>query len=126
MDPVAKGRPRTTIQNGSIRTYTPEKTQVAEAELAACFWPHRDKGFPQHVPVRLAVTFYIKKSKWNKNKLELPAWRPDLDNYIKCLLDSANGILFYDDSQITTMRLAKRWSDNGHGYITLKLEEDKT
>ncbi len=55
----------------------------------------------------------------------MPVRKPDLDNFLKCALDAMNGVLVYDDSQITTIRMTKRWSEDEQGYITIKLEEDK-
>lgn len=36
--------------------------------------------------------------------------RPDLDNYIKALLDASNGILFKDDGQVAAMSAQKLYS----------------
>jgi hypothetical protein len=35
-----------------------------------------------------------------------------------------NGLLVADDAQITTINMQKKWSPNGEGFITLRLEED--
>jgi Holliday junction resolvase RusA-like endonuclease len=40
------------------------------------------------------------------------------------LSDSINGILVADDAQITTINMAKRWTDKEYPYIVMKLEED--
>ena len=128
MEPIPKGRPRTTVSNGNIRTYTPDRTRIAEEELKARFLWYKDQILAFDVPVKLTVTFFLHKSPWLKNPrkyAKLPAWGSDIDNLTKTILDSGNEILFTDDKQVTTLTARKRWSDNGHGYIVIKLEEDK-
>ena len=48
--------------------------------------------------------------------------RPDLDNLAKAVLDALNGIAFKDDSQISSMRLAKYYSF--YPGVRLKIMED--
>ena len=126
MNPVPKGRPRVAVRDGKVRTYTPERTQEAQDTLIALIYKHKDKMFLPYVPVRLSITFYRQKSKWAPKSDILPVRKPDLDNFLKLVLDSMNGVLIADDAQITTIRVAKRWSDNGQGHISIILEEDKS
>jgi Holliday junction resolvase RusA-like endonuclease len=123
-EPTAKGRPRTKWINGQAITYTPTKTKDAEDFIKSRLLRHRDEAFPPFVPVRLSCTFYRTKSKYLPRREILPFRRPDTDNFLKLLLDSIDGILVPDDSQFTTINVRKRWSPNGEGYITIKLEED--
>jgi Holliday junction resolvase RusA-like endonuclease len=124
IDPVAKARARTAVRNGVVRSYTPERTQVAQDTIKALLEPYRDQCFPPHIPIKLTCTFYRHKSIWLPKKEHLPFRKPDLDNFLKLLLDSMNGILVADDAQITSIVMSKRWSSNGEGYITVRLEED--
>jgi Holliday junction resolvase RusA-like endonuclease len=124
-EPVAKGRPRTKFINGHALTYTPTATKEAEDFIKLRLLRHQEDAFPPLVPVRLSCTFYRTKSKYLPKREILPFRRPDADNLLKLLLDSLDGILVPDDSQITTMNVRKRWSTIGEGYITIKLEEDK-
>ncbi len=123
-EPVAKARARTIYQNGSIRTYTPTKTVNAESFLKARLLRHKDNAFPPHIPVKLSVSFFRSKSKWLPRKETMPFRKADLDNYTKLVCDALNGVLIPDDAQITTIITRKRWSNNGQGYITIRLEED--
>ncbi len=123
-EPVAKARARTAYRNGVIRTYTPEKTLDAQAFIKYRLKRHAKDAFPPETPVRLTATFYRTKSKWLPKREALPFRKPDLDNFLKLLLDSIDKELVPDDAQITTISVRKRWSDNGHGYIALKLERD--
>ncbi len=68
------------------------------------------------LPLYLEVTFFIKHPKCSAKKEALIqgkpcATRPDLDNYIKLILDAAsNGVLYNDDNIITSL-LAKKIYD---------------
>jgi Holliday junction resolvase RusA-like endonuclease len=123
-EPVAKGRPRTAFKNGAVRTYTPERTMIAQDYIVASLQPYKEQCFPPHIAVKLTCTFYRHKSKWLPKREHQPFRKPDLDNFLKLLLDSMNGLLIADDAQITTINMKKRWSPDGTGYITLRLEED--
>jgi len=124
VEPVAKGRPRTAYRNGAVRTYTPDKTRLAQEYIVTLLQQYEDQGFAEHIPVKLTCVFYRTKSKWLPKREKLPFRKPDLDNFLKLLSDSINGILVTDDAQITTINMAKRWTDKGYPYITIKLEED--
>jgi Holliday junction resolvase RusA-like endonuclease len=124
IEPVAKGRPRSTIQGGKIWTYNPDRTQVAEETIRAFLSEYKETIFPQHAPLKLTVTFYRTKSKWLPKRETLPFRRPDLDNLLKLLLDAINHILIPDDAQITSIETKKRWSTKSYGYIELTLEND--
>jgi Holliday junction resolvase RusA-like endonuclease len=124
VEPTAKGRPRTAYRNGGVRTYTPERTLIAQEAIVALLQPYKDQCFPTHIPVKLTCTFWRHKSKWLPRKESLPFRKPDLTNFAKLLEDAIIGILIPDDSQLTTVHLAKRWSPTNEGYITMRLEED--
>ena len=68
------------------------------------------------LPLHIELIFYIKHPKCSSKKEELVmgtpcATRPDLDNYIKLILDCAsNGVLYNDDNIITSL-LAKKIYD---------------
>ncbi len=46
-------------------------------------------------------------------KRDYPAVRPDIDNYVKTVLDGANGILWLDDAQVCQLAATKQYgADN--------------
>lgn len=124
-EPVAKGRSRTTYQNGRVRTYTPQKTLDAQDFMRAKLQRHIKNAFPPHTPIKLTATFYRTKSKWLPKRETMPFRKPDLDNLLNTLMSSLTRILIPDDAQICTIITRKRWSTNSNGHITLKLEPDK-
>ena len=81
--------------------------------------------------LKVKVKFYIKSpqyiSKVKKNKQALideiipVSKKADLDNYIKALFDSANGILYKDDGQIAEIYAAKVYSTSPR--IEIEIEE---
>jgi len=125
MEPIPKGRPKMAMANGRVWTYTPTKTQKAQDYLSEYLARHSDKAFSCHIPVKLSAVFYRTKSKALPRQDVLPVRKPDLDNFLKLLVDAMNGVLIADDAQITTMLVRKRWTHNGYGYIIIRLEEDK-
>lgn len=136
IEPVAKGRPKTTLRNGTIWTYTPKRTQDAEAAIRQSV--DGIKPFLAGIPLKMVVTFYRQKSQWLKKHEDKPFRKPDLDNLFKCLCDALNGKAFADDSQLTTVLMRKRWTKKSQalsckrkrtpdcrGYIIVNITEDK-
>jgi len=87
-------------------------------------------------PIMLCVTFYVfppqsiskikTKHPRTNEKLEkmYVEKKPDLDNYIKAVLDASNGILFKDDGQIAVLAAQKLYSLNPRIELEIeKLEE---
>lgn len=52
-----------------------------------------------------------------------PAKRGDLDNYLKCLLDSLEGVLYENDSQVTEIH-AFRYDDKDNPRVHVLAYED--
>lgn len=123
-EPTSKGRPRTAFRNGSVRTYTPDRTRLAQEYIVDLLQGYKELCFVAHVPVKLTCVFYRTKSVWLPKRETLPMRKPDLDNFLKLLSDSINHILVADDAQITTINMAKRWTRRKYGYIALRIEED--
>lgn len=63
------------------------------------------KGPPLKGPVSLCAKFYLKKPKTSKN--EYAVVKPDLDNFLKAVMDAGNGVLWEDDSQIVSLSADK-------------------
>ena len=119
---VAKGRPKM----GKWGVYTPAKTRQFELALknVFCNLPQVAKkegqNFGLNLPIACAceveIIFYFAKPKTAKRKEHTV--RPDLDNLVKSVCDSANKILWNDDSLIVKLNAEKRYSkDNTNGFI---------
>jgi Holliday junction resolvase RusA-like endonuclease len=108
IEPTAKGRPRFT-KGG--RTYTPKKTKEASSLISNHIkmtnkWDKLEKGEPVGVYIR----FFCKRPKsLGKGDRLLKTTKPDLDNYIKLILDGMNESgIWHDDSQVVEI-LAQKW-----------------
>ena len=116
-----KGRPRL----GKFGVYTPKQTvkfertlrTVLNAELKACY-----SLMDEPLSVELQFIYKAKsKSKFWTGKVT----RPDLDNLIKSILDSANGILWKDDSQIVKITARKFYGeDNAFKILVTKARRE--
>ncbi|MDQ3834307.1 MAG: RusA family crossover junction endodeoxyribonuclease [Actinomycetota bacterium] len=101
--PVAKQRPRV----GRGHAYTPQQTKNAEESLG---WLLRAKGaqlYAREVPLSVRMVFRCGKG---------TGWRvarPDVDNLVKLVGDSANGILWSDDAQIVELHASKECGGPG-------------
>jgi Holliday junction resolvase RusA-like endonuclease len=77
------------------------------------------------VSVELEFGIMIPKS-WSKKKREelnntYCSNNSDIDNYIKAILDSLNGIVYIDDKQVVELFAKKIYSEEG--YILYKHKE---
>lgn len=83
-EPVSKSRPR--LVRGSV--YTPPKTVAAEKRFG---WAFREAGVIRNDHDDLGVRVVFRAA---------TRQRRDIDNCIKLVLDSANGIVWKDDMQV--------------------------
>lgn len=121
-EPCAKGRPRL----GKWGTYTPDKT-VNYENLVKQLYISEHAGEKLNGALHLTVKAYFKipKSTPKKNISDMiagkvtPTKKPDIDNIIKIIGDSLNGIAYDDDSQIVTIIAEKFYSDNPRVELTL-------
>lgn len=126
--PVAKGRPRATRAG---RLYTPAKTRAAEDAFLAQALPQIPGMVPAGVPVSIAFRFTLPiPTSWSKKKKALaeadrvlPVGRPDTDNLVKLALDSLNGALYADDSQIVTLSAVKTYGENPETVVRMEAHE---
>lgn len=114
-----KGRPRFTR---SGHAYTPKTTKEAEAELKELLLSKNPVCLEGALAI--SVTFYLKRPKSAKGRPH-PTTRPDLDNLLKLVLDSGNGILYKDDSQICHMSVSKVYSEVERVTVTIFPLKDK-
>lgn len=123
-EPVAKGRPRFTAKG---HAYTPQKTADYESLIRECWLAAYGKtqltGY-----IEMALDFYVpipkSMSKADKQKAiecELrPDKRPDIDNYIKAIMDALNEVAYWDDKQIVSLRAEKWYATEPRVEIRIK------
>lgn len=92
-EPVPKGRPRF---SRSGHAYTPSETVTAERAFAWEVKVQTDLDEPITGPVSVSALFVCGRGRKGR--------RPDLDNFLKLVLDALNAIAWKDDSQIVELR----------------------
>jgi len=112
-----KGRPRATIRAGHAAVYTPAKTASME-QMVRGFGAAAMAGAPLfdgalHLSVVVSLERPVSWSKRKRAENPLPTGKPDLDNVVKLIGDSLNGIIWRDDSQIASLHIARRFVESG-------------
>jgi Holliday junction resolvase RusA-like endonuclease len=111
-EPVPKGRPIITTANGYARSYTPKKTRDAEGNMRAQIVSQLPKGWKLFdEPISIFMFIFRSKPKSAKKSDRYPSRRPDLDNFIKSMMDSMNGVVFKDDACICRIEATKLYSE---------------
>lgn len=81
-----------------------------------------DKGitaFPVFAKEALEVCAYVYKRKAKRSIRHYP--RGDVDNFCKLIFDSLNGILWYDDDQIISSEIHKRYGPKDIVLLTVRV-----
>ncbi len=131
-EPVAKGRPRFSInrKRGYVTTRTPEKTVMYENLVRLEF--HNQCGgeqFPEKAMLKMHVKAYfgIPTSASKKNKEMMiseqirPTKKPDADNILKAVADALNTVAYHDDSSIVHASIDKYYSEKPR--VEIRIEE---
>lgn len=118
---VPKARPRFS-KFGHV--YTTPKTRAYENIVKSTAIDNRVPCVTTALRVELIIYKSIPKSfskakrkQANEGKI-FPVVKPDIDNYVKSVLDGLNGVLFMDDKQIVDFRAVKKYSDNPRVEVT--------
>jgi len=116
MIPVAKGRAK---RSRTGIAYIPKKTKDAEGNILAQAIQHKPaQPFESRVSMQVVCFMPIPAS---MPKRERPladsedmihTKRPDLDNLLKTICDSMNGVFWKDDSLLWKINSEKRYSPN--------------
>lgn len=112
-EPVAKGRPKLSRYG----TYTPKKTKEYEEHIKQ-EWRKNGYKEPLTGAVMVDIVFHRSIQKSGSKAVKTakltgkvkPTIKPDLDNYIKAVLDGLNGLAWVDDSQIVNISATKEYS----------------
>ena len=124
-DPVGKGRPRFSRNKytGRVHTRTPQQTVNYENLVKMCYIEQvKDRHFDKDKEIFMNIIAYVSiPASTSKKKAEamlhgdiLPAKKPDIDNLAKSIMDACNGIAYYDDKQVVTLHVSKKYSDVPH------------
>jgi Holliday junction resolvase RusA-like endonuclease len=123
---VGKQRPRFARRGNKLITYTPAKTENAEAKIALFAKSAGVELTEGAVSLDIRLFFQVPKSWSNKKREralegEIPhTTRPDVDNCIKTIKDALNGIAYQDDSQVVEIHSIKQYSTQNKTIIQIK------
>lgn len=125
---VPQGRPRFARTKSGIWTYDPAKSrnyktfvQWSTHEL----WPAEPLDGPLSVRI---VEYRAIPASWSKKRREealsgiiRPTGRPDMDNVVKTILDSLNGRMWRDDSQVVSLHAEKRYAETPRAEVEIEV-----
>lgn len=126
--PQGKARARTFYDKraGKMRSVTPEKTRSYEDLIR---WSYTSAGGQYWGEKPLCVdikAFYPVPASYTKAKRNdahsgsvRPTTKPDCDNIIKVVLDSLNGVAYYDDKQVVCVSCNKYFAESGYLQISI-------
>ena len=114
LSPVAASRPRV----GRWGTYYTGTYKDFRESVGPLIREVVGDWTPLSGPLSVEVGIFPAKPK--TTKLDFP--RPDIDNYVKSIFDSCNGVLWEDDMQIVRVVAGKGWAEDD-GYFWIKLEK---
>lgn len=121
-----KQRPRFNTKTGRI--FTPKETITYENWIKSCYIEQCGEYLEGAIKASIYVYYKIPKS-YTKKRVqairegkEMPLKTPDADNCAKIVLDSLNSIAYRDDSQIVSLIVVKRWTEENE-RIEFRLDE---
>ena len=135
-EPVPQGRPRFARVGSHISAYDPTKSKNYKQLVRYWITQQLKKvdGFkPYQTALCVSLTFYLGVPvSWSKKKrteavngVIRPIVRNgDIDNLIKAILDSCNGLVWVDDCIITDISAKKRYT-GGLARVEMKVTEVK-
>lgn len=131
--PIGKGRPRVCRKV----TYTPKPTKDYEKLVRQCYIAkYADKQpIPAKIPLKVSIIAnYPITQSMPKKQVKIienggaftvrPTKKPDADNISKIILDALNGLAYYDDNQVVTLRIDKCYAkDESQVGVYVKIDE---
>lgn len=103
-------------QHGNGKTWTPQETKDAEAEVAMAYVAATQKaggkrkapaGVPVKVRVRINRRLSAKASRIKDVVAEVDTRKPDVDNVLKTVMDALEGVAYENDSQVVDAHVVR-------------------
>lgn len=125
--PQSQPRPRITVRGKYAHAYEPKSITEYKRLVAGKYRSAYKQQLPLTGALSVDVRFYrpiqksISKIERQRRVLgqSLPTVKPDIDNYVKAILDALNGLAFQDDSQIVVLYARKIYSDKPRTEIEI-------
>lgn len=128
-EPCAQGRPRFARRGKFVQAYDPPKSRNWKATAQQHMRYALAGAAPLHGPLHCEVVavFTCPSSDWRKGKPQPRRWhakRPDCENVVKAVLDSATGVVWLDDSQVSRVLAVKVIGQQGEApYVRIKVAQ---
>lgn len=127
IEPKPQPRPRVTAHGKFAHAYEPASITLYKRVVAATYQSYFGAVKPTEKAIAVDVVFYRPIQKYlskrehakRVNGEHLPVVKPDVDNYVKAVLDALNGVAFKDDSQIIKLKAQKLYSENPRTEIEI-------
>lgn len=110
--PVAKERAR--VKRFGV--FTPARTREFQTQVHLLSRKYAPKELFKK-PLSLECFFYLSKPK--KPKFKYPGVRPDIDNYVKAIMDSLNGLFWKDDSLVVILKTEKHYTTASPSIVVI-------
>ena len=130
LEPMAQSRPRFARRGRGVVAYEKKEMKIWRAECSRLIKETFGSDRLIETPLKIDVIFYIQPPKYISSKKRLKekleaekifcGKKPDIDNYLKALLDSMTGIVFKDDGQVVECRTRKLYSPNPRIEFTIE------
>lgn len=120
LKPMAQSRPRFARRGRGVVAYEKKEMKIWRSECSKLIKEAFELKELIESRLTIDVTFYIQPPKYIHSKKKLKekleaeeifcGKKPDIDNYLKSLLDSMTGVVFKDDGQVVECRARKLYS----------------
>jgi Holliday junction resolvase RusA-like endonuclease len=107
------------VFKGRAHFFTDPKARNAAAAMKIFLAEQKAYMHPRTVPVSVWVNFLVQRPQSAPKRVLRPVTRPDIDQYIKLLLDAGNGVLWVDDSQVCHLTVEKAFAPDDRPRIEI-------
>lgn len=124
---IPQGRPRFARTRNGVRAYDPARSREYKSFVQWStfqLWPEKPLDGPLSVRI---VEYRAIPASWSKKRraealagVIRPTGRPDMDNVIKAILDSLNGRMWHDDSQVVSLHAEKRYAETPRAEVEIE------
>ena len=130
--PVGKGRPRFARHGNYVSTYnTKSTTEYEKLVKLSAIEQCKDQLNKEYTGlVKMSIKAYFKPNKSiSKKQQDLLIGQPylkksDIDNIIKIIMDSLNGVAYKDDNQVAIISAEKVYDDEERVEVIIEYENN--
>lgn len=111
--PQSQGSTRAFVVNGKAVTTSANPKNKSWRESVAAGLREASSSLLE-IPITVELEFVMPRTKSQPKTREIPhTKKPDLDKLIRSVLDAGTGVVWTDDSCVTSIRASKRYAEIG-------------